>query len=240
MRRTLKLLLLLGIGLALAGNKDGSGPTPGNGDNTIDPNTGKPKTDEQRKKDTDYQGTSAQDDFDGVLKAGEKESQDGRAQDTDGDGDPDVTETSGGQNPVEGPAANIDPRPPNQRHNLNSIRGNSRAKDENTIVLPGTDVAGDIADIKAGNATWNAETQQYEVNGRTYGMETPLGTLYPVSGDGFVNLNRAEYQMLKTMMASNGDLDQVRQQTEQNPFLNDPAVWDNAFAVFQQSNRYQG
>lgn len=91
MRRTLKLLLLLGIGLALAGNKDGSGPTPGNGDNTIDPNTGKPKTDEQRKKDTDYQGTSAQDDFDGVLKAGEKESQDGRAQDTDGDGDPDVT-----------------------------------------------------------------------------------------------------------------------------------------------------
>lgn len=240
MRRTLKLLLLLGIGLALAGKKNGDGVTPGNGDNTIDPTTGKPKTDEQRKKDSTYKGTDAQQDFKGVLDDADKESQAGRSEGQEPDNGSSGTESPDSQNPVEGPAANIDPRPPNQRHNLNSIRGNSRAKEENTVILPGTDVTGDIADIKAGNATWNAETQQYEVNGRTYGMETPLGTLYPVSGDGFVNLNRAEYQMLKMMMGSNGDLDRVKQQTEQNPFLNDPSVWNNALDVFQQSNRYQG
>lgn len=80
MRRTLKLLLLLGIGLALAKKKNGDGITPGDGDNSIDPTTGKPKTDEQRKKDTDYNGTSAQDNFDGVMEAGDQQSQKGRNQ----------------------------------------------------------------------------------------------------------------------------------------------------------------
>lgn len=85
MRRTLKLLLLLGIGLALAGKKNGDGVTPGNGDNSIDPTTGKPKTDEQRKKDSTYGDTNAQEDFDGVMKAGDQESQAGRSEEsTDG------------------------------------------------------------------------------------------------------------------------------------------------------------
>lgn len=100
MRRTLKLLLLLGIGLALAKDKDGGGLTPGDADNTIDPNTGKPKTDEQRKRDSTYNGTNAQEDFDGVIEAGDKESQDGRAEDIDGDGDPDIpSDTDGDGNP---------------------------------------------------------------------------------------------------------------------------------------------
>jgi hypothetical protein len=95
MRRTLKLLLLLGIGLALMGKKDGDGVTPGDSDSTIDPTTGKPKTDEQRRQDSTYKGTNAQSDFKGVLDDADKESQVGRAEDSDGDGDPDVTSDSG-------------------------------------------------------------------------------------------------------------------------------------------------
>jgi hypothetical protein len=78
MRRTLKLLLLLGIGLALAKNKDGDGITPCDGDNSIDPTTGKPKSDEQRKKDADFNGTSALDNFEGVMEAGDHQSHEGR------------------------------------------------------------------------------------------------------------------------------------------------------------------
>jgi hypothetical protein len=105
MRRTLKLLLLLGIGLALAKNKNGDGITPGDGDNTVDPTTGKPKSDEQRKKDTDYNGTSAQDDFDGVMKQGDQESQDGRK---DGAGGESTNNEPGTDNP------NLEPSYPDQ------------------------------------------------------------------------------------------------------------------------------
>jgi hypothetical protein len=141
---------------------------------------------------------------------------------------------------VTGPAAKIDPQLPNARHFLNKIRGNSQAKEENTVILPGVDVAGDIADIQAGNAVWNPETNAYEVNGRTYEMHTDTGTVYPTGGEGVVDLNRAEYQMLKLMMGNNGNLDAVKLQTQQNPFLNSQSVWDNALSVFQQSNRFQG
>ncbi|WP_112141140.1 hypothetical protein [Glycomyces dulcitolivorans] len=238
MRRTLRLLLLLGIGLALAGKKPGGGDsTPGGGDNDVDPLTGRPKDSDERKERLDFQGKNASTEMAEVHDTADTEAKTGRAGDSDGDGQPDITDP---QKPVEGPAAKIDPGMPNKRHNLNQIRPNNPAKNENTIVLPGTDVAGDIADIKAGNATWNPDTQRYEVNGRIYGMEMPSGTLFPVSGDGFVNLNRAEYQVLKEMMGTNGDLDQARQNISRNPYLNQPGVWDAALDVFQHSNRYQG
>jgi hypothetical protein len=108
MRRTLKLLLLLGIGLALAGKKNGDGVTPGNGDNSIDPTTGKPKTDEQRKKDTTYGDTNAQEDFDGVMRAGDQESQDGRAEDQGSSSEPGTAE-NGLPTRAELPPFNITP-----------------------------------------------------------------------------------------------------------------------------------
>ncbi|MDN3241312.1 hypothetical protein [Glycomyces tritici] len=109
MRRTLKLLLLLGIGLLMAKDKDG-GITPGGTDNTIDPATGKPKSDAERKEDMSYKGQDAGKDFEGVAKAAEDEAQSGRSdstegsptdsdadtsQDSDGDGQPDTTSEGG-------------------------------------------------------------------------------------------------------------------------------------------------
>jgi hypothetical protein len=147
MRRTLKLLLLLGIGLALAGKKNGDGVTPGNGDNTIDPTTGKPKTDEQRKKDSTYKDTNAQEDFDGVLKAGDQESQAGRAQDTDGDGNPDIPQNTTPSPPSD--SVKIDPKQLNKKfkhaddfgvegNNNHANREKFQEAIENHVDSPGT------------------------------------------------------------------------------------------------------
>ncbi len=231
MRRTLKLLLLIGVGLAMAKPKgpDGSDGPPnrsGDGDGPDTP----PQRSPSGKIDTG-QGTES------ASKAVQAEAEKGRSQQAD----PNDPGGSDGRKPVQGPAANTEPRPPNNRHNLNQIRRKSPAKDENTVVLPGTDVNGDIAAIKSGDATWNPETQRYELdNGRSYGMELPKGTLFPDSGPGFVELDRPQYQILKEMMHANGDLDAARGRIEQNPYLNSQSDWDAALDVFQHSNRYQG
>ncbi|MFG3339724.1 hypothetical protein [Glycomyces sp. NPDC048151] len=96
------------------GKKDGDGITPGNGDNTIDPNTGKPKSDEQRKQDMTYDGMNAGEDFDGVMKAGDQNSQDGRHE--GGSTDPtseDAPDSDGGTDntsPSQTPDPNNTPR----------------------------------------------------------------------------------------------------------------------------------
>jgi hypothetical protein len=72
-------------------------------------------------------------------------------------------------------------KPPNDRHNLDNIRMGSRAKDKNTVVLPGTDVADDLAGISAGRGKWIEQTNRYQINGRTYAVES-TGTVFPDSG----------------------------------------------------------
>jgi hypothetical protein len=116
MRRTLKLLILLGIGLMMAKDKTPDGGTPGSTGNTKDPTTGEVKTDDQRKKDMTYGGKNAGEDFDGVLRAADTESQAGRSEDSkghDSDGnttpsnEPDPTRTPRGEpTEVQGSATN--------------------------------------------------------------------------------------------------------------------------------------
>jgi hypothetical protein len=72
-------------------------------------------------------------------------------------------------------------RSPNKRHNINSVNQRTVAKEMNTMIEPGVDVAGDVAALNAGKATREGNT--FIVNGRTYGMHD--GTLYPISGPGF-------------------------------------------------------
>jgi hypothetical protein len=100
MRRTLKLLLFLGIGILMATNKGPDGSSPSGSNNSTDPNTGKPKSDEQRKEDSTYKGTNAQEDFSGVLEAADQESQAGRSEQQGERGEdvedpPSSTETEG-------------------------------------------------------------------------------------------------------------------------------------------------
>ncbi|MDC4242540.1 minor capsid protein [Clostridium tertium] len=87
---------------------------------------------------------------------------------------------------------NIKPPLP-KRHRLESIGNKSNAKDKNTIILPRVDYIKDIEDIKEG--MYNKVNDTYEINGRLYGYHSDR--FYPVSGDGFITLNRHEYKILK-------------------------------------------
>jgi hypothetical protein len=139
---------------------------------------------------------------------------------------------------VPGPAAKVPLKPPNNRHNLNSIRPSNPAKGKNTTVLPGTDVAADLADISAGGGAWNAESNRYEVNGRSYAVE-PTGTVFPESGPGLVNLSRSEYKVLKQLIGSDGDIGAARNALRRDPSVGD-ADWRSAIEVFRHHKSYRG
>jgi hypothetical protein len=99
--------------------------------------------------------------------------------------------TSGGQ-------TDVAVRRPVARHTLTKVTQGSVAKDLNTVIEPGVDVAADIAAISAGRAVRGMTSegvQTYTVNGRTYGIE-PSGTLFPMTGVGFIMLNRNAYKVL--------------------------------------------
>jgi hypothetical protein len=90
------------------------------------------------------------------------------------------------------PGAEASLRPPARRHWGATVNQKTVAKNLNTVIEPGVDVAGDVAAIRAGRAT--RVDGHYVVNGRTYGVHD--GTLYPVSGPGFHQLNRGSFQAL--------------------------------------------
>ncbi|GIF19609.1 hypothetical protein BJ973_006654 [Actinoplanes tereljensis] len=121
---------------------------------------------------------------------------------------------------------------------LARIRPSNPTKDKNTVVLPGTDVAADLADISAGRGNWNAETNRYEVNGRSYGVES-TGTVFPVSGPGFVNLSRPEYKVLKQLIGADGDLDAAQAALRRDPSIS-AADWRSALEVFKHHKSYRG
>ncbi|MEV4345305.1 hypothetical protein AB0J83_12585 [Actinoplanes sp. NPDC049596] len=146
--------------------------------------------------------------------------------------------TSRSSQPVKGPAAKIPLKPANNRHNLNSIRPKNPAKGKNTVVLPGTDVEGDLAEIAAGRGTWEPRTNRYEINGRTYAVED-TGTVIPVAGPGFVNLTRSAYKVLKQLIGSDGDVRSASEALRRDPAIGD-ADWRSALEVFRHHKSYRG
>ncbi|MGA1839283.1 MAG: DUF4157 domain-containing protein [bacterium] len=86
--------------------------------------------------------------------------------------------------PVKGPAG---------RHYAGRVTQGTLTRGRNTVIEPSVDVAGDVAAINAGKATRIGNN--YIINGRTYGVE-PNGTLYPISGPGFHQLNRGAFKAL--------------------------------------------
>lgn len=139
---------------------------------------------------------------------------------------------------IPGPAGKIPLKPPHPRHNLDSIRPKNPSKEINTVVLPGTNVAKDLDDIGAGRATWDPDRQRYQVNGRTYAVE-PSGTVFPETGPGLAQLNRAEYGALKEYIAAGGDIEKARAAMARNPFLTE-AAQERALDVFRHHKSYRG
>jgi hypothetical protein len=83
-------------------------------------------------------------------------------------------------------------QPPARRHRADDVTQRSLAKEKNTVIEPGVDVAGDVAAINRGSAT--RVNGNYSINGRVYGEHK--GTLYPLFGPGFHTLSRAAYKAL--------------------------------------------
>lgn len=133
---------------------------------------------------------------------------------------------------IPGPAGKGLIKSPHHRHHLNKIGRTSRPKEKNTVILPGTDVAGDIELIRLGRAQWLPERNGYQVNGRLYGIEEN-GTTYPVSGPGLVELTRPEYQALKGVIEARGDMTALTPTLTNNPGISD-ADWAKAAEVYQQ------
>ncbi|VVS94184.1 FG-GAP-like repeat-containing protein [Desulfoluna spongiiphila] len=81
---------------------------------------------------------------------------------------------------------------PAGRHTLTSVNQKTFVRKLNTVIEPGVDVASDVASINKGLAQKIGD--KFIVNGRTYGMHD--GTLYPISGPGFHQLDRAAFKAL--------------------------------------------
>ena len=149
------------------------------------------------------------------------------------------TPESGTGGRVPGPAGSLELRPPSSRHDLNSIGPRSPAKAENTVIMPGVDTRADLHAIESGQARWNPDTQRYELpNGRIYGVKDN-GTLFPVSGPGFEQLSRGEYQALQHYIRSGGDIAAADAAMARNPFITD-ADRQRALEIFRYHNRFRG
>ncbi|KDN84275.1 hypothetical protein [Kitasatospora cheerisanensis] len=138
---------------------------------------------------------------------------------------------------VAGAARGKSLNPPHRRHTLAGVKG-GQVKAENSVILRGyeKDVHDDVAQIAAGRAHWNAQTQRYEINGRSYGVE-PHGTVFPDSGVGIVNMDRNEYAALKELAKADGDPSKVPAFTRDPRFRDNPHVITKAHAVYHGKHK---
>ena len=88
---------------------------------------------------------------------------------------------------------------PNERHFPWKLKTWPEIKPQNTVILPGVDVTGDLAAINRGEGEELQDTddgdRRVKVNGRTY-VQHPWGTLYPESGPGTVPMDADAYGAL--------------------------------------------
>jgi hypothetical protein len=83
-------------------------------------------------------------------------------------------------------------RAPARRHWASTVNQKTVAKNMNTVIEPGVDVAADVAEIQSGRVT--RVKGNYVVHGRMYGIHD--GTLYPISGPGLHQLSRGAFRAL--------------------------------------------
>jgi hypothetical protein len=84
-------------------------------------------------------------------------------------------------------------KPPHWRHSIDQVRlWPRKVTPINTVIEPWVDVQADVDAINRGLAERLGET--YTIHRRTYGFYQ--NRLFPMSGPGFIQLNRSEYRML--------------------------------------------
>nr|WP_305089272.1 DUF4214 domain-containing protein [Massilia sp. YIM B04103] len=87
---------------------------------------------------------------------------------------------------------------PVPRHYFDKINSKASPQPQTTIIHPDMNkvVADDLAALRNMGGAYNGNT--VEINGRVYGHHGREGSIYPISGDGFITLNKGEYLALKT------------------------------------------
>ncbi len=65
------------------------------------------------------------------------------------------------------------------------------------MIEPGTDISADINSLSSGEFIRKGE--DYIVGKRVYGMHPDTGVVFPKSGPGFVNVDRAQHQLFKLL-----------------------------------------
>lgn len=86
---------------------------------------------------------------------------------------------------------------PADRHYIRRVDQSTVAKDKNTVIESRVDVSRDVRDINEGKARKGSASGAvtWAINGRTYGAHDS-GTLYPIRGSGFHELNRGAFKAL--------------------------------------------
>ena len=133
---------------------------------------------------------------------------------------------------VTGAANGKNLNPPHRRHTIAGSR-NGQIQEQNTVYLRGHEGVADrdVQAIAAGEARWNSDTQRYEINGRSYGVE-PSGTMFPDSGPGMVKLDRNEYAALKEIAKADGDPSAAPQLSRNPRFTENPDAVAKAKAIY--------
>jgi hypothetical protein len=121
---------------------------------------------------------------------------------------------------------------PHSRHTISGAKS-GWVKGDNTIALRGNEgvFGDDVRQIAAGTARWDAGTQRYVINGRSYGVEAN-GTVFPDPGPGLVKLNRVEFKALQQIVNANGDLGKIPAFSHDPAFLNNPQAIAKAKAIY--------
>lgn len=112
--------------------------------------------------------------------------------------------------------------PLRDRHALDAIHRSSRIANSNSVALPHVDMVADIALIREGYGDYLGGNR-WRVNDRIYAMEG-TGRMFPVNGDGIVELGRSGFKAYRTVVTYNGDEARARQELEPDPFVSESDI----------------
>jgi len=105
-------------------------------------------------------------------------------------------------------------------------------KEKNTLYESWVDVAADIRAINAGEAIYDPATQQATINGRIYGIHEN-GTSFPVSGPGFIPVDRRVAKVLRILKRHGGPDPEAIRRIGNNPDLDAQSV-EQGFRIWAQ------
>ncbi len=116
-----------------------------------------------------------------------------------------------------------------KRHQLDRFDRQTHIKPVTTMVLPGIEVAEDIAAINRGEGM-SLGNNRWFINHRLY-VDKGDGTAFPASGEGVISPSRRELIGLQILISSGGDSDVLFERTHRTPGFDDK-IRDEATRLF--------